>query len=150
MKIFHPKFQTQNNDNITLIRIYNPNHNSNLKKFHSCLDGIKNKELKTCFQKIKVLLSTIQPLNFHKLLTTAKFERLQRPKQIKKLNFFLALTESIMKMVILKNVCPFRSNLKTNCSLGTINVLLLVTVKMFYIYLLVIIAIFSILDKVKN
>ena len=47
-----------------------------MKKFHSCLDRIKNKELKTCFQKKKVLLSTRQPPNLCKRLTTAKFERL--------------------------------------------------------------------------
>ena len=44
----------------------------------------------------------------------------------------------------------FTSNLKTNCWLGTINVLLVVTVKMFYMCLFVIIEIFSILDKLKN
>ena len=72
-KIFQPKFQTENNDNITFIRTYSPNHNINLKKFHSCLERIKNKELKTCFQKKEVLLSNRQPPNLRKLLTTAKF-----------------------------------------------------------------------------
>ena len=43
IKIFQPKFQTENNDSITFIRTYNPNHNINFKKFHSCLDKIKNK-----------------------------------------------------------------------------------------------------------
>ena len=52
-KIFQPKFQTENNDSITFIRTYNPNHNINFKKFHSCLDEVKNKELKTCFQRKK-------------------------------------------------------------------------------------------------
>ena len=75
-KIFQPKFQTENNDSMTFIRTYNPKHNINFKNFHSCLDKIKNKELKTCFQKKKVLLSTRQPPNLCKLLTTAKFERL--------------------------------------------------------------------------
>ena len=46
-KIFQQKFQTENNDNITFTRTYNPNHNT----VHSGLDRIKNKELKTCFQK---------------------------------------------------------------------------------------------------
>ena len=63
-KIFQPKFQTKNKDSITFIRTYNPNHNIDLKKFHSCLDKIKSKELKTCFQKEKVLLSTRQPPNY--------------------------------------------------------------------------------------
>ena len=108
-KIFQPKFQTENNDNVTFIRTYNRDHNINLKKFHSCLVKIKSKELKTCFQNKNVLLSTIQPTGWRKILTTAKFERLQIPK-------FL------------------RSNLKTNCRLCTINVLLVVTVKMFCIY----------------
>ena len=58
------------------IRTYNPNHNINLKKFHSCRDRIKNKELKTYFRKKNMLLSTRKPPNLHKLLTTAKFERL--------------------------------------------------------------------------
>ena len=56
-KIFQPKFETENNNKITFIRTYNPNHIS-LKKFHSSPDKIKNKELKTCFQTKKVLLST--------------------------------------------------------------------------------------------
>ena len=38
-----------NNDSITFIRTYNRKHNINFKKFHSCLDKIKSKELKTCF-----------------------------------------------------------------------------------------------------
>ena len=63
--------------------MYNPNHNISFKKFHGCLDKTKNKELKTGFQKKKVLLSTRQPPNLRKLLTTAKFERLPIPKQIK-------------------------------------------------------------------
>ena len=75
-KIFQAKFQTENNNGITFIRTCNPNHNINFKKFHSCLDKIKNKELKTCFQKKKVLLSTRQLPNLCKLLTTAKFERI--------------------------------------------------------------------------
>ena len=62
-KIFQRKFQTENNDSITFIRTYNPKQNNNLNKFHSSLDLIKNKELKTCFQKKKVLLSTRQPRN---------------------------------------------------------------------------------------
>ena len=87
-KIFQPKFQTENNDNITFIRTYNPNHNINLKKFHSCLERIKNKELKTCFQKKQVLLSTRQPTNLRKLLATEKIEILQMSKQIKQVGFF--------------------------------------------------------------
>ena len=55
-KIFQPRFQTENNDSITFIRTYNPKHNINFKKFHSCLDKIKSKEFKTCLQKKKVLL----------------------------------------------------------------------------------------------
>ena len=100
---------------MTFIRTYNPKHNINFKNFHSCLDKIKNKELKTCFQKKKVLLSTRQPPNLRKRLTTAKFERLPIPKQIKQGDFFLARTAAIIKMVILKNVYLFRSNSKTNC-----------------------------------
>ena len=81
-KIFQPKSQTENNESITFIRTYNPKHDINFKKFHSCLDKIKIKELKTCFQKKKILLSTRQPSNLRKLLTTGKFERLPMPKQI--------------------------------------------------------------------
>ena len=55
IKIFQPKFQTENNDNVTFIRTYNPS-NINFKKFHSYLDKIKNKELKTCFQKKKSII----------------------------------------------------------------------------------------------
>ena len=91
-KIFHLKFQTENNESITFIRTYNPKHNINFKKFRSCLDKIKIKELKTCFQKKKILLSTRQPSNLRKLLTTGKFERLPMPKQIKQVGF-LSLRE---------------------------------------------------------
>ena len=38
------------------------------------------------------------------------------------MDFFFPLTESIIKMVILKNAYPFHSNIKTNCWLGTINI----------------------------
>ena len=58
-----------------------------MKKFQSYLDKIKNKELKTCSQKKKVLLSTRQPPNLGQLLTTAKFERLPIPKEIKQVRF---------------------------------------------------------------
>ena len=34
-EIYQPKFQTENNDNITFIRTYNANYNINLKKLHS-------------------------------------------------------------------------------------------------------------------
>ena len=44
--------------------------------------------LKSCFQKKKVLLSTSQPPDIRKLLTTAKFERLLIPKQTKQVGFF--------------------------------------------------------------
>ena len=64
-KIFQPKFQTENDISIRFVRTYNPKHNINLKKFHTCLDKIKNKELKTCFKK--VLLSTRQSPNLRKL-----------------------------------------------------------------------------------
>ena len=90
-KKFQPKFQTENNDSITFIRTYNPNHIISLKKLHSCLDKIKNKELKTCFQKKKVFLPTRQPPNLRELLTKAKFERLPIPKQIKQVRFFPCL-----------------------------------------------------------
>ena len=52
-KIFQPIVRTGNNDSIAFIGTNNPNHNINLKKFHSCLDKIKNKELKICFQSKK-------------------------------------------------------------------------------------------------
>ena len=86
IKIFQPKFQTGNSDRITFIRTYKPNHNINLKKLYSSLDKIKNKELKICFQKKKVLLST-RPPNLRKLLSTAKHETLLVPKQIKEDGF---------------------------------------------------------------
>ena len=106
-KIFQPKFQTENNDNITFIRTYNPSHNINLKKFHSCIDKIKNKELKTCFQKKKVLLSTREPPNLHNVLLQQNFKDYQYQN---KLIFFLSRTASIIKMFILKNVYLFRSH----------------------------------------
>ena len=87
-KMFQPKFQTENSDNITFIRASSPNHNINLKIFHSCLDRIKFKKLKTYFKKEKMLLSNRQPPNLPKLLTTAKFKRLPIPKQIKEVEFF--------------------------------------------------------------
>ena len=87
-KIFQPKFQTENSNSITFIRTCNLNHNINLKKYHSCLDKFRNKELNTFFQKKKLLLSTKQPPNLSKLLTTAKFERLPIPKQIKYVGFY--------------------------------------------------------------
>ena len=77
-KIFQPKFQTENNDNITFTRTYNPNHNT----VHSGLDRIKNKELKNLLSK-KVLLSTRQLPNLHKLLTIRKLLSLPILKQIK-------------------------------------------------------------------
>ena len=112
-KIFYTKFQTENNDSITFMRTYNPS--INLKNFHSWLGKIKNKGLKTCFQKKKVLLFTRQPPNLRTFLTITKFEKLPRPKQIKHVDLFFPRTSSIMKIVILKNVYLFRSNPKTNC-----------------------------------
>ena len=88
-KIFQPQFQTEVKNNITIIRTYNPKHNTNLKKIHSCLDKIKSKALKTCFQeKKKVVLSTTQLPSLPKLLTKAKIERLSIPKQIKQAGLF--------------------------------------------------------------
>ena len=72
-----------------------------MQKIHSCLDRIKNKELKTYFQKKKKL--SRQPPNLSKLLT-AKFERLAIPKEVKQVALLLALTASIIKMIILKNI----------------------------------------------
>ena len=112
-KTFLPKFQTEKNRSITFIRTYDRYHNINLKEFHSCLDKIKNKKPKTCFQKKKLLLSTREPPNLRKLWTIAKFEKLPITKQI--------------KMFILKNVYLFRSNPKRNYWLGTINAFLVVT-----------------------
>ena len=112
-KIFQPKFQTQNNDDITFTRTYNPKHNINFKKFCSCLDKIKNKELKTCFQK-KVLLSTRQPPNLRKLLTTTKFERLLIPKQIEQVGFFPCANCIYHKNGYFKVAYLFLSNPKTN------------------------------------
>ena len=91
----------------TFIRTYNANHNINFKTFHICLDNIKNKQLKTCFQKKKVLLSTRQPPHLCKLLNTAKLGRLLIPKQIKQVRFFLARTASIMKMFFFKIIFIF-------------------------------------------
>ena len=67
-----------------------------------------------------------------------------------KLDFFLARTAFIITMVILKNVYLFLSNPKTNCWLCTIDAFLVVTIKMFYMYLFAITVTFSILDKLKN
>ena len=87
IKIFQPKFQTENKESVTFIKTYNPN-NIKLKKLYSCLDKIKNEKPKTCFQKKKALLSTGQPPNLRKLLTTAKCERLAILKQIKQVRLF--------------------------------------------------------------
>ena len=84
--MFPLKFQTENNDSITFIRTYSPNHNINWKKY-CCLEKIKNKEVKSCFQKKKVLLSTRQPPNLSKLLFIVTFERLPIRKQIKPVGF---------------------------------------------------------------
>ena len=100
-KMFQPEFQTENNESITFIRTYNPKHDINFKKFHSCLDNIKIKELKTCFQKKKVLLSIRQFPNLRrKLLTTRKFETLPIPKQIKQVGF-LSLRELHLSFISL-------------------------------------------------
>ena len=87
-KILQQNFQTENNDNITFIRASSPKHNINLKIFHSCLDRIKFKKLKTYFEKKKMLLSARQPPILPKLLTTAKFKRLPILKEIKEVQFF--------------------------------------------------------------
>ena len=55
-KMFQSKFQTENNDNITFITIYNTNHKTKLKKFRSCLDTIKSKELKPAFKKKIIII----------------------------------------------------------------------------------------------
>ena len=89
------------------IRAYNPNHNINLKMFHSCLKRIKNKALKTCYQKKKVLLSTRQPPNLRKLLITAKFEILPIPKQVKQVGFFPCANCIYHKYGYFKECLPF-------------------------------------------
>ena len=61
----------------------------------------------------KVLLSTRQPQR--KLLTIAKFERLPKPKQTKQVDFFLAQTASIIKMVILEKAYLFNVKPKKIC-----------------------------------
>ena len=150
-KIFQPKFQTENNDSITFIRTYNPNHNIDLKKFRSCLDKIKNKELKTCFQKKKVLLSTRQPPNLRQLLTTAKFERLPILKQIKQVEFLLCANCIYHKNGHFKECLSFSFKYKSKLmTWHTINAFFAVTVKMLYMYLFAILVTFSILDKLKN
>ena len=55
-KMFQSKFQTENNGNITFITIYNTNHKTKLKKFRSCLDTIKSKELKPAFKKKIIII----------------------------------------------------------------------------------------------
>ena len=72
--------------------------------------------------KEKILLSTRQPPSLHKLLTTAKFQKTNT--ETNKTSWIA----SIIKMVILKNVYLFLSNPKTNCWLGTIDALSVVTV----------------------
>ena len=66
------------------------------------------------------------------------------------MDFFLARPASIIKRVILKNVYLFRSNPKTNCCLGSLNAILVVKVKNFYMCLFAIIVTISILDKLKD
>ena len=118
----------------------------NLKKFRNCLDKIKKKNLKLAFKRKKYYY----PLDNLQLLTTAKFERLPIPKQITQVGFFSCANCIYHKNGYLKNVYLFRSNPKINCWLGTIDAFLVVTVKMFYMYLLAITVTFSILDKLRN
>ena len=66
------------------------------------------------------------------------------------MDFFLPQTAFIIKMVILKNVYLFLSNSKANCGFGTADAFLVLTIKMFYVYLFAITVTFSILDKLKN
>ena len=59
-KMFQPKFQTRNINNIIFIRTYityNPNPNVNFQKFHTCRD-------KSCFKNKKTLKSTRKPQSF--------------------------------------------------------------------------------------
>ena len=49
-KIFQPKFQTENNNNITFVKTQNLNH-IYLKTFHCCLDRIKTNNLKAVFKE---------------------------------------------------------------------------------------------------
>ena len=53
---------------MTFIRIYNPNHDTNLKKLHSCVDKIKNKELKSKNYYYSLdNLKTYQTFNYSKI-----------------------------------------------------------------------------------
>ena len=88
-KIFQPIVRTENNDSITFIGTCNPNHNINLKKFHSCLDKIKNKELKICIPKEETIIIHCTTSKLTETFTTAKFERSPIQKQIKQDGFFL-------------------------------------------------------------
>ena len=67
-----------------------------IEKKYSCLEKIKNKEAKSCFQKKKVLLSTRQPPNLSKLLFIVKFERLPIRKQIKPVGFPLCKKKIVL------------------------------------------------------
>ena len=97
---------------------------------------LKTKNLKLTFKRKKVLLSTRQPPNLRKLLTTAKIERLPITKQIKQVGFFPYMNCICHK--VLKNVGLF--SLKPKNKLTTF---LLVTVKIFYMYLFAIIVNFE-------
>ena len=103
-----------NRPSITFIKTYNPNHNINLKKFHSCLDDIKNKELKTYFQQKNVVLSTRQPSNLRKLFATAKFERSPIPKWIKQVGFLPCANCICHRNIYFKECfyCSFKSKRK--------------------------------------
>ena len=52
-KIFQSKFQTENKDNITFVRTYNPNHNINWKKSIAVWIELKTKNSKPTFKRKK-------------------------------------------------------------------------------------------------
>ena len=55
-KLFQPKFQTENNDSITFIRTYNPNHNINFKNSIAAQIKLKTKTLKFAFKKKSIII----------------------------------------------------------------------------------------------
>ena len=98
----------------------------------------------------KVLLSTRQPQNLCKLLTTAKFERLPIPKQIKQGRIFSCTNCNYHRNGFFKECLSF--SFKSKNKLLTCHYIRFFSreVKMFYMFSFAIVVTFSILDKFKN
>ena len=95
------------------------------------------------------------PLNNPQIYENVSLQQNLKDQQTNKASWiFLALTASITKVVIIIGYKNGKESLsfafKSKNKSVTINFFLVVTVKMFYTYLFVIIAFFSILDQLRN